>query len=107
VQNKNSNYPNTKWDFAQYANRWQQSFIEIEPVFIVQVYYKLVTPLALLIQSRYYMLGFGYTYESLFKDTRVSFDEGKQIKGAEDHNGEFRKIFNPKMRITNLSPCAV
>jgi hypothetical protein len=41
---------------------------------------------------------FNYTYESIFYEARVSFDEGRQIKEAENHNGEFKKIFLEKMR---------
>jgi hypothetical protein len=45
-----------------------------------------------LIQSENCPLAFNYIYESLFYDARVSFDEGKEIKIAEDHNEEFRNI---------------
>jgi hypothetical protein len=33
-----------------------------------------------------------------FYEARVSFDEGRQIKEAEDHNEEFKMIFQEKTR---------
>jgi hypothetical protein len=41
---------------------------------------------------------FNYTYESLFYETRISFDEGRQIKVAEDHREELKESFQEKMR---------
>jgi hypothetical protein len=41
---------------------------------------------------------FNYTYESMFYEARVSFEEGRQIKEAENHNVEFKKILLEKMR---------
>jgi hypothetical protein len=35
---------------------------------------------------------------SLFYEARVSFDEGRQRKEAEDHNEDFKKIFQERMR---------
>jgi hypothetical protein len=33
-----------------------------------------------------------YVAESIFYEARVSFDEGRQMKEAEDHNEEFKKV---------------
>jgi hypothetical protein len=62
-----------------------------------------VTSLSPLIQSGNCPLSFHYTYESLFYEARVSFDEGRQIKKAEDHDEEFQKILHEKMRATDGS----
>jgi hypothetical protein len=53
-------------------------------------YYKEVTPLGHLIQSGNCPPAFNYTYESLFYKARASFDEGRRLKKAEDHNDEFK-----------------
>jgi hypothetical protein len=42
------------------------------------------------------MPSFNYTNEGLFYEARISFDEGKQIKEAEDHNKEFKKKIREK-----------
>jgi hypothetical protein len=65
---------------------------------LISEYYKEVTPLGHLMKSGNCPLAFNYTYKSLFHEVRISFDEGRQIKGAEDHNKEFKKIFHEKMR---------
>jgi hypothetical protein len=57
--------------------------------------YKEVTPLGHLIQSGKSALAFNDTCESLFCEAGVTFDEGRQINGAEDHN-EKLKIFPRK-----------
>jgi hypothetical protein len=49
-------------------------------------------------QQKYVFLAFNYTYENLFYKARVSFNEGGQRKEAEDHNEEFKKIFQERMR---------
>jgi hypothetical protein len=54
------------------------------------------TPPLSLIQSGNCPLAFNYTYESMFYEARVSFEEGIQIKEAENHNEEFKKIFVEK-----------
>jgi hypothetical protein len=59
-------------------------------------YYKEVTPLGHLFQSGNCSLSFNYTHESLFCEARVSFDEGRQIKVAENHE-EFKKDFHEKI----------
>jgi hypothetical protein len=59
---------------------------------LISGYYKEVTPLGHLIQSGNCPPAFDYIYESSFYDARVSFDEGRQIKEAED----LRKIFQGK-----------
>jgi hypothetical protein len=59
---------------------------------LIGEYYKEATPLCHLIQSGNCPPTFNYTYESLFFETRVSFDEGRQIEEAEDHNEEFKKF---------------
>jgi hypothetical protein len=51
-------------------------------------------------QSKNCPPAFNYTYKNLFYKARVSFDEGRQIKEAEDHNEEFKKIFEERMRIS-------
>jgi hypothetical protein len=53
---------------------------------LISEYYKEVSPLCRLIQLGTCPLVFNYTYESMFYDARVSFDEGRQIKEAEDYN---------------------
>jgi hypothetical protein len=49
---------------------------------LISEYYKEVTPLSHLIQSGNCALAFNYTYQSLFYEARVSFDEKRQIKGS-------------------------
>jgi hypothetical protein len=51
---------------------------------LISEYYKEVAPLGHLIQSGNCPLAYNYTYESLFYKARLSFDEGRQIKEAED-----------------------
>jgi hypothetical protein len=63
---------------------------------------KEVTSLGRLIQSGNCPPAFSYTYESLYYEARVSFDEGRQIKEAKDHNEEFKKIFQERMRTNKL-----
>jgi hypothetical protein len=63
----------------------------------ISEYYKELTPLSHLIQSWICPLAFNHTYESLFYESRVSFDEGKHVTGAEDHNEELKKV-HEKMR---------
>jgi hypothetical protein len=58
----------------------------------ISKYYKEVTPLDHLIQSGYCPPAFNYTYENLFYEAMVSFDEGRQIKEAEDHNEELKRF---------------
>jgi hypothetical protein len=53
---------------------------------LVSKYYKEVTHLGHLIQSGNCRLAFNYTYESLFHEARLSFNEGRQIKEAKDDN---------------------
>jgi hypothetical protein len=53
---------------------------------------KRLTPLRHLIQSGNCPLAFNYIYESLFYEARVSFNDGGQIKEAEDHNEEYKKF---------------
>jgi hypothetical protein len=65
---------------------------------LISEYYKKVTPLGPLIQSRNCPLAFNYTYESLFYRARVSFNEGRQIKEAQNHNEELKKKYTKKMR---------
>ena len=65
---------------------------------VTSEYYKEVSPLGHLIQSGNCSQAYDYTYESLFYEARVSFDEGRQIKQAEDHNKEFYKIFQERIR---------
>jgi hypothetical protein len=36
----------------------------------------------------------------MFYEARISFDEGRQIKEAEDQNEEFKKVFLEKIRTT-------
>jgi hypothetical protein len=62
---------------------------------LIGEYYKEITPLCCLIQSGNCPPAFNYTYESLFNKVRIFFDEGRQIKEAEDHE-EFKKIFHEK-----------
>jgi hypothetical protein len=57
-----------------------------------------ISTLGHLIQSGKCPLAFNYTYESLFYKARVSFDEGRQINEAKDHNEEFKKIFQERMK---------
>jgi hypothetical protein len=47
---------------------------------VISAYYIEVTTLGHLIQSGNYPLAFNYTYESLFYEARVSFDEGRRMK---------------------------
>jgi hypothetical protein len=61
-------------------------------------YYKEVTPLRHLIQSGNCPPPFDHTYESLFYKARVSFVEGRQIKEAEDHEEQFKKISQKRIR---------
>jgi hypothetical protein len=63
---------------------------------LISEYYKELTPLGHLIQSWNCPLAFNYTYESLFYESRVFFDEGRQIKKAEDCNEELKKMFTKK-----------
>jgi hypothetical protein len=65
---------------------------------LISEYYKEVTTLCHLIQSGNCSPAFNYTYESLFYEARASFDEGRQIKEAKDHNEEFKQIFQERMR---------
>jgi predicted esterase len=51
---------------------------------LISEYYKEVTPLCHFIQSGNCPLVFNYTYESLFCESRVSFDKERQIKETED-----------------------
>jgi hypothetical protein len=64
---------------------------------LISEYYKEITPLCHLIQSGDSPPAFNYTYESIFYESRVSFNKGRQIKEA-DHNQEFKKILLEKMR---------
>jgi hypothetical protein len=57
----------------------------------IREYYKEVTPLSHLIKSGNRPPAFNYTYKSLFYEAGVSFDEGRQINEAKDHNKEFKK----------------
>jgi hypothetical protein len=54
-------------------------------------YYKEVNSLVHLVQSGNCPLAFSYTNESLFYEARISIDERRQIREAEDHNEEFTK----------------
>ncbi|PNF30200.1 hypothetical protein B7P43_G08428 [Cryptotermes secundus] len=65
---------------------------------VISKCYKEVSPLGHLIQSGNCPKAYDYTYESLFYEARVSFDEGRQIKETEDHNKEFYKIFQERIR---------
>jgi hypothetical protein len=65
---------------------------------LISEYYKEVTPLSHLIQPENCPPAFNYTYESLFYEIRISFDEGKQIKEEKDHNEELKNIFQERMR---------
>jgi hypothetical protein len=71
---------------------------------LIREYYKEVTPLGHLIQTGNCPPAFNYTYESLFCKARVAFDEGRQIQVAEDHNEEFKYIFQERIRTSNISP---
>jgi hypothetical protein len=64
----------------------------------ISEYYKEITPLDHLVQSGNCLLGFNYTYESIFYETRPSFVEERQAKDSEDHNEELKKIVHEKMR---------
>jgi hypothetical protein len=46
---------------------------------------------------------FNYTYESLFYEASATFDEGRQINEAKDHNEEFKKIPQEKRKPANVS----
>jgi ribonuclease HI len=61
----------------------------------ISEYHKEVTPLGHLTQSGSCPPAYDYTYESLFYG---AFNEGRQIKEAEDHNEEFKKIFQERMK---------
>jgi hypothetical protein len=65
---------------------------------LISEYYKEVPPQCHLIQSGNCPLAFNYTYESMFYEARVFFGEGRQIKKAEDHNEELKKIFLEKIK---------
>jgi hypothetical protein len=65
---------------------------------LISEYYKEVTTLCHLIQPGNCPPAFNYTYKSIFYEARLSFDERRQIKEAEDHNEEFIKIFLEKIR---------
>jgi hypothetical protein len=65
---------------------------------LISEYYKEVSPHCHSIQSGNSHLAINYTYESIFYVARVSFDEGRQIKEAEDHNEELKKILLEKIR---------
>jgi hypothetical protein len=60
-------------------------------VSLISEYYKEITSLGYLIQSGNCPLAFSYTYKSLFYEAVVFFDEGRQIKEAENHNEELKK----------------
>jgi hypothetical protein len=57
---------------------------------LISGYYREVTPFGHLIQSGNCSLPFNYTYDSLFYEAKVSFDEGRQLKEAEEHNEELK-----------------
>jgi hypothetical protein len=70
---------------------------------LISEYYKEETPLCHLIQSGKCPLAFNYTYECLFYEARVYFNEGRQIKGAEYHKEELKKMRTRKCFATDAS----
>jgi hypothetical protein len=87
-----STYPNTRYKSSSY---YKTKFITIFG--ISQSFQQLAINGSIIKLCKIYLtsgncpLAFNYKYESLFYETRVSFDEGGQIKEEEGHKKEFKK----------------